>query len=81
MSWMPPGTELAVGIGIVVIGGLVLYFGKRTLDYVVDAVASKIVLSINGQLGLDGIRQDVSSLKVQVGDLEGQLEVILTDLE
>jgi hypothetical protein len=48
--------------------------------FVVKAVAAAIVKEINGSLGLDGIRNDVSLLKGQVQNLEGQLEVILTDL-
>jgi hypothetical protein len=75
-----PGLEPLIAITIIVVGGLVLSFGKRALMYVIDALAAALVKSINGQLGLDGIRKDVSGLKVQVENLEGQLEQILTDL-
>lgn len=75
-----PFDNLAEGFWILLVI-LLLVRGKRLVNYIVDAIARAIVKSINGQLGLDGIRNDVSSLKVQVGDLEKQLEVILTDIE
>lgn len=55
--------------------------GKRMVNYVIDAVARAIVKSINGQLGLDEIRDDVRLLKTQVGDTQRQLEIILTDID
>lgn len=66
---------------LVIIALLLLVRGKRMVNYVIDATARALVKSINGQLGLDGIRDDVQMLKVQVGDTQRQLEIILTDLE
>lgn len=68
--------------GLLILVGLVLLIrGKRMVNYVIDATARALVKSINGQLGLDGIREDVQLLKVQVGDTQRQLEIILTDLD
>ena len=71
-------SELGVGVLIVVGGGLLLAGGKWLLTFMTKAIASAIVTAINGQLGLDGIRDNVSTLQTQVKNLQGQLEAILT---
>lgn len=77
---MTPGDQVAVGLLVLVVGGLLLAGLKPLFAYTIDAIAGAIVKSINGQLGLAELREDVAGLKTQVENLEGQLEVILTDL-
>lgn len=74
---------------LVIIALLLIVRGKRMVNYVVDATAKALVKSINGQLGLDGIRDDIAHMKRQVSEvpdlrlqiqnLEGQIEAKLTD--
>lgn len=78
--------QVIVGILIVVGGGLLLAGGKWLLSYTTTAVASAIVKSINGQLGLDEIRADIAGLRDDVKlaatdrrNLQQQLERILTE--
>lgn len=83
-----PFDSLAEGLLVVVVL-IVLVRGRRMANYVIDAVAQALIKSINGGLGLDGIRDDIAHMKRQVGEvgvlrtqvenLEGQIEVLLTE--
>lgn len=77
---MTTGEQVIVGMVVLVVGGLLLAGLKPLFAYTIDAIAAAIVKSINGQLGLTELKHDVSDLRTQVENLEGQLEVILTDL-
>jgi hypothetical protein len=65
---------------VIVAGGLSLFVLRWLFIWSIQAIAKAIVTAINGQLGLDEIRNDVTLLKGQVVNLESQLEQILTDL-
>lgn len=77
---MTPLQQVFVGVAILVLGGLLLTGLKWLVAYTVNAIARAIVKAINGQLGLDALRSDVSDLKVQFVNIEQQFEKILTDL-
>lgn len=64
----------------VIATGILIPLVRFLMVSLAKALAVYIVKAINGQLGLDGIREDVTVLKGQVENLEGQLEAILTDL-
>lgn len=78
--------QVVIGIFILVVGGLLLAGARKGMDYLSDAVAAKLVKSINGQLGLDKVRDDIAELKDEVHaaatdrkNLQQQLEALLTD--
>lgn len=67
--------EMSVPDQIVVIiaGGLGLLILRWMFVWSVQALAKAIVKAINGQLGLDEIRNDVTLLKGQVVNLESEI--------
>lgn len=83
-----PFDSISEGLLVIVIL-ILLVRGKRMVNYAFDAVGDKIVKSINGGLGLDGIRkdieamkgqmEDVADLRIQIENLEGQIEPLITD--
>jgi hypothetical protein len=68
------GTQIAAGILIIIGAGLALgllrKIGKAVAwitETLAEAVAVKLVVAINGQLGLQEIRDDIVAIKDHVG--------------
>lgn len=74
---------------VIILGGLGLFILRQVVVWSIGALASALVTAINGQLGLDAIRRDVTSMKrkiedvpemrTQIENLEGQLESIINE--
>lgn len=60
-------------IAVIILGGIGLFALRWLFAWGIQALAKAIVKSINGQLGLNELRNDVSELK-------RQFEQILIDL-
>lgn len=64
---------------IIIVGPVIAALAIPLTRWSIRSLAQAIVVEINGELGLDTIRDDMKTLTVQVSDIEHQLENIIVD--
>ena len=70
------GWQIIAGIGVIVGAALLLGLLRKVgsgmawiTNVMADAIASRIITAINGQLGLEALRNDVAELKQQMEEI------------